>query len=208
MANQHSKLLLSSFGFSSPIVREKFAKEILRDDSLREKTCYVIPYAGFDVEKTFEREKAGLVEFGFRSDMIKFVRSSADIISESPDFIYVPGGNPFKLLQSIKEMNLVEEIVDCVENRGTIYIGVSAGADIVAKDITYVLQLEDNNEIIDGDYKALGLIPESVLCHYDHRSFSTLKACQEVSGDTIITINDAQLLKYENGLWEYVGEDE
>ena len=168
----------------------------------------MIPYAGFDVEKTFEREKAGLVEFGFRSDMIKFVRSSADIISESPDFIYVPGGNPFKLLQSIKELKLIEEIIDCVKKRGATYIGVSAGADIATKDISYVLQLEDNNEIIDGDYKALGLIAESVLCHYDHRSFSTLKACQEVSGDTIITINDAQLLKYENGLWEYVGEDE
>lgn len=204
MAIQYSRLLLSSFGFNSPIMREKFAKVILQDDSLSKKYCYVFPYAGFDVEKTFEREKRGLIEFGFSLDKIKLVKNRLDIASETPDFIYVPGGNPFKLLHSIKEMNIVNEIIDCVQNNGAMYVGVSAGADIVAKDIAYVLQLEDNNEIGNGDYKALGLILESVLCHYDHYSFATLKACQEVSGNTIITINDDQLLKYENGFWEYV----
>ena len=207
MASQYSKLLLSSFGFNSPIMREKFAKVILQDDCLSEKNCYALPYAGFDVDKTFEREKRGLIEFGFSPDKIKFVKNRLDIASESPDFIYVPGGNPFKLLHSIKEMNLVNEIIDCVRNKGSVYIGVSAGADIATKDIAYVLQLEDNNEINNGDYKALGLIHESVLCHYDHYSFATLKACREVSGDTIITINDEQLLKYENGSFEYVGEE-
>ena len=185
-------------------MQEKFAKVISQDDYLSERTCHILPYAGFDVEKTFEREKRGLIEFGFSADKIKFVKNRLDIVSKSPDFIYVPGGNPFKLLQSIKEINLVNEIIDCVKNGSTTYIGVSAGADIATKDIAYVLQLEDNNEISNGDYKALGLISQSVLCHYDHYSFATLKACQEVSGNTIITINDDQLLIYENGFWEYV----
>ena len=201
------KMIFSSFGFNSPIFKEKFAKVIPQDESLQKKTCLVIPYAGFDTEKTFEREKRGLIEFGFSPDKIKFVRNRLDITAESPDFIYVPGGNPFKLLRSIKEMNLANAIIDCVQNKGATYIGVSAGADIVAKDIAYVLQLEDNNEIINGDYKALGLILEGVLCHYDHYSFATLKACQEVSDGSIITINDDQLLKYENGSFEYVGEE-
>lgn len=45
------RLLLSSYGFNSPIMRDKFAKVLLQDESLCKKTCMVIPYAGFDVEK-------------------------------------------------------------------------------------------------------------------------------------------------------------
>ena len=133
-------------------MREKFAKVILQDNSLSEKYCYILPYAGFDVEKTFEREKRCLIEFGFSPDKIKFVKNRLDIASKAPDFIYVPGGNPFKLLQSIKEINLVNEIIDCVKNGSATYIGVSAGADIATKDIAYVLQLEDNNKIRFSNY--------------------------------------------------------
>ena len=51
------KMIFSSFGFNSPILSEKFAKVIPQDESLQEKTCFVIPYAGFNTDKTFEREK-------------------------------------------------------------------------------------------------------------------------------------------------------
>lgn len=207
MENKNCKLFFSSFGFNSPIVCSKFAKVMPRVEDLEDKTCFVLPYAGFHTERTFKREKRGLMRFGFSSDLIKFVKNRGDLLSERCDFIYVPGGNPFKLLQTIKEIGLEEEIVDCVKNRGATYIGVSAGADIATKNIAYVMELEDNNEVEDGDFSALGLISETILCHYDHRSFSLLKACERISGSQMITINDDQLLKYENGTWEYIGEE-
>ena len=200
----YSKLLLSSFGFCSPIMRDKLAKVISQDKSLYDKKCLVLPYAGFNAEKTFEKEMQGLTEFGFNPDKIIFWKSRLDVISETPDYIYVPGGDPFKLLKTIRKLGLVSEIIDFVKNRGVVYIGVSAGADIAAKSIEYVLQLEDNNEIDDGDFSALGLIGESVLCHYDHYSYLMLKICREISGDTVVTINDDQLIKYENDAFEYV----
>ena len=202
------KMIFSSFGFNSPVSREKFAKVIPQDEKLQEKTCLVIPYAGFDVEKTFEREQEGLVNFGFDSDKVVFVRSHSDIAHCFPDYIYVPGGDPFKLLNSIREKELLHDITECVRDKGAVYIGVSAGADIATESIEYVMQLEDNNVIRDKRFGALGLINESILCHYDHYSYSTLKACEEISGRSVMTINDDQLLMFENGKWSYVGEEE
>ena len=198
------KLLFSSFGFNSPILREKFAKVIPQDEHLREKTCLVIPYAGFDVEKTFEREKQGLVSFGFAPQNIVFVKIRFDIVRNFPDYIYVPGGDPFKLLNTIRELGIFHDIIECVKDKRAVYIGVSAGADIATKSIEYVMQLEDNNVIRDNRFDALGLINESILCHYDHYSYSTLKVCQEVSNNVIIPINDDHIVSFENGKWEYV----
>lgn len=198
-------LLLSSFGFNSPILRETFA-QVIPQDGLREKTCLVIPYAGFDAEKTFLREKQGLIAFGFHPERIKWAKSGEMLAASSPDYLYVPGGDPFKLLRAIREAGMVEAIRACVKNRGTTYIGVSAGADIVTNDMRYVTLLEDNNEIHDDRYDALGLIDESVLCHYDHYTYATLRACQEVSRHRIVTINDDQVVQFRNGIWSYVGE--
>ena len=202
------KMLFSSFGFNSPVLSEKFAKVIPQDDSLHEKTCLVIPYAGFDTEKTFEREKQGLVNFGFNPNKIVFVRSRFDIAHCFPDYIYVPGGDPFKLLNAIRENEILHDITECVRDKRVVYIGVSAGADIATESIEYVMQLEDNNVIKDTRFSSLGLITESILCHYDHYSYSILKACEEVSGRSVMTIKDDQLLMFEDGKWSYVGEEE
>lgn len=207
MEKQCLKLLFSSFGFNSPVLREKFAKVIPQDESLQEKTCLVIPYAGFDAEKTFEREKQGLVEFGFNPDKIGIIGEHCDVSFQCPDYIYVPGGDPFKLLRAIRENGSLQDIIEYVCDKGTMYIGVSAGADIATENIKYVTQLEDNNVIDDKQFGALGLITESVLCHYDHYSYSTLKACIEVGGRAVVTINDDQLVIFENGKWSYVGEE-
>ena len=207
-ATRPLKLIFSSFGFNSPVLKEKFAKVISQDESLQVKTCLVIPYAGFDEEKTFEREKQGLVNFGFNPDKIVFVKSRFDIVHCFPDYIYVPGGDPFKLLNAVRENEILYDIAECVRDKRAVYIGVSAGADIATESIEYVMQLEDNNVIKDKRFGSLGLIAESMLCHYDHYSYSTLKACEEVSGKTVMTIKDDELLMFEDGNWSYVGEEE
>ena len=180
-------------------MREKFAKVIPQDESLQEKTCLVIPYAGFDAEKTFEREKQGLVDFGFNPEKIELVRNSFDIAFRFPDYIYVPSGDPFKLLNAVRENKILHDIIECVMDKHAVYVGVSAGADIATENIEYVMQLEDNNVIRDNRFGALGLITESILCHYERYSYSTLRACEQISGRSVMTIKDEQLLMFENG---------
>ncbi len=103
----------------------------------------------------------------------------------------------------------MEDIVFCVTN-GVTYIGVSAGADIACQDIEYVKAYADNNVIDDGDFKALGLIPYNVICHYEHYSFSilrkvmTLSSVKEISNNPIITLRDDQVVLIQDDNWEYV----
>lgn len=198
------KLIFSSFGFQKPIPAEKFAL-VIDQAELREKTCCVIPYAGFNVEKTYDREKAGLVQFGFSSEKIFMLEREEQILESTPDYIYVPGGDPFKLLSFVNSLGLRNVIQDCVLNRGTVYIGVSAGADLATEDIEYVLELEENHHG-QKSFSALNLIPEGVLCHSDHYLYATLKACREIAEKEFLTIRDDQVILYENGDWQYVGE--
>lgn len=202
-SKKHVRLLLSSFGFNTPVMREKLDSALFIKSQRWHKRVLILPYAGFDVAKTFEREKAGLVEFGFTPDMIVFAQDKKDFLLP-PDYIYVPGGDPFKLLKSLRELDLISDVISCVTRRNAVYIGVSAGADIAAANIEYVTLLEDNNHIDDGDFSALGLIPEIPLCHYDHRSFLTLEKCGEISGRRVITINDDQLVRHYDGDIKYV----
>ena len=88
------KLIFSSFGFNKPIPAEKFALVIDREQ-VKDKTCFVLPYAGFNVEKTFEREKAGLVNFGFSPENVLMLEREEQILEKAPDYLYVPGGDPF-----------------------------------------------------------------------------------------------------------------
>ncbi|MGN1432828.1 MAG: Type 1 glutamine amidotransferase-like domain-containing protein [Ruminococcus sp.] len=199
-------MLFSSYGFCSPIMREKYALAIPHGESLKRKSCVIIPYAGFDMKKTAEREKQGLVEFGFNPDNIYVLNDIGFSGCEFPDYIYVAGGDPFKLLDIVKKNLLPEKIRNCVIEKRAVYIGVSAGAYLATNNIEYITQVEDNN-VINHCFDALGLVPANILCHYDHYSYLTLKACEEVGGRQCVTINDDQLLMYESGKWIYIGED-
>lgn len=199
------KLIFSSFGFNKPIPAEKFAL-VIEKEGLEKKSCCIIPYAGFNVEKTYAREKAGLVNFGFSPNKIFMLEREEQILETAPDYIYVPGGDPFKLLQFIHSLGVRSAIQYCVLDCGTTYIGVSAGADLATEDIEYVLELEDNNHE-QKNFSGLNLLPEIILCHADHYLHATLRACREASGKEALTIRDDQVILYENGAWRYVGED-
>jgi len=207
MSYESIKCIFTSFGFYSPIVSEKVARILPQGDNLLEKTCFVIPYAGFNIENTFEREKKGLVGFGLNPEKVVFAQSWRDFEEQTPDYIYVPGGDPFKLLKLVRQNGMIEKIRKCVLDKQSVYIGVSAGVDIATENIEYVMQLEDNNEIDeikDESFKALNLIEECIICHYDHYSYATLKKCKEISKKNVKTINDNQVLLFENGNWTYI----
>lgn len=197
------KMLFSSFGFNAPIMREKFAQVIPTGEALADKKCVVIPYAGYNLQNTAEREKQGLIDFGFREENIHIVNEIGILGYEFPDYIYIPGGDPFKLLGLAKKAHLLEGIEDCVINKRAVYIGVSAGAALATPNIEYVKLLEDNN-LLKDDFDALGLVPRNILCHYDHYSYATLKACEEFCRRPCMTIRDDELLMYENGEWRYI----
>lgn len=198
------EMMFSSFGFRSQIMREKFSKIIPQGRALKEKNCLIIPYAGFNTERTIELEKCGLIEFGF--DKEKIISAKDDMLTNPsfvPDYIYVPGGDPFKLLSEIRKRKLYSRIRRLVLTNKTSYIGVSAGAYIASKSIEYVKQLEDD-DYEENEYRALGLVSNPIICHSDHYMHSQIKSCEIIAMAKSILIRDDQLVHLKSDNWHYI----
>lgn len=94
------------------------------------------------------------------------------------DVIYVSGGNTFATLDRLRKRGFDKEIVNYV-NKGVTYIGGSAGAHIITKNIKHVLPFDDNYCGMT-DFDGLGLFDGIIFCHYtDERKRHYDKALSE-----------------------------
>ena len=111
------------------------------EPKLKNKTVTYIPTAS-KVEKLgffVNIGKLCLRKLGMSVDELDVSTSSLETISDTlrkNDMIYVSGGNTFFLLQELKRSGADRALIDEV-NKGKLYIGESAGAIVVAPDITY-----------------------------------------------------------------------
>ena len=171
-------IILSSYGLCSPVIAEKVRKYINPED----KKVLVIPFAGFNNVNTAIREiNQGLVPFGFEMENIYVCDKSEPklYIEKKFDWIYIPGGNPFKLLKEAQETDIMPWLKNMAENERTNYFGVSSGADFACENIEYLKGVDECNYDI-SDYTALGLIKNSkILCHIDQRGLGLLQQVRD-----------------------------
>ena len=86
------------------------------------------------------------------------------------DLIYIGGGNTFASLDKIRKCGFDKDIINYIKN-GVIYIGGSAGAHIVTKNIKHLLDLDDNYVNIN-EYDALGLLDGIIIPHYNELDYN------------------------------------
>lgn len=181
-------ILLSSYGLRSPIVADN-VREYINPEN---KKVLIIPFAGFNNASTAAKEiHEGLIPYGFALENIYVIDAEEPELCKKDNFdiIYVPGGNPFKLLSQVQKCNIKQWIIDMVDN-GAIYFGVSSGADFACGNLEYLKIVDDCNFEIK-DYDGLGLIEEKVLCHVDQRDMATLQQVKDYDErKTIFLRND------------------
>ncbi len=86
-------------------------------------------------------------------------------------FIYVSGGNVFYLLQELRRTGCDSVICNLIES-GTVYIGESAGAMILAPDISYAAHMDSPKAAPDlGDYTGLAAIDFYPVPHFGNAPF-------------------------------------
>ncbi|MGN6531029.1 MAG: dipeptidase PepE [Ginsengibacter sp.] len=144
---------------------------------------------------------------------IVFPQNAKSLI-EKCDAIMIGGGNTFKLLHDIYDLNLLDLIRDKVNN-GVPYIGWSAGSNILGLTIGTT---NDMPIVEPKSFKALGLFPFQINPHYfniktegfngETRDERLEEFMQMNPGIPIACLPEGSGLKLENDMLKYFGKDQ
>lgn len=187
-----------------------FLKDFLGDKTLN---IGFIPFAV--VDNNFEgygsMVKSGLAELP-HNILVADYKNSKTLI-EGADVIMVGGGNTFKLLHDIYEYKLLDVIRDKV-NKGTPYIGWSAGANITGPTLGTT---NDMPVIEPKSFNALGLLPFQINPHYTNlrlkghngetRDQRLEEFMQVNKGLSIVGLPEGTALKLEENTLQFIGEE-
>jgi peptidase E len=188
-------ILLSSYGLCSPIVAEK-ARAYIEPD---EKTVLIIPFAGFNNSNTATREiNKGLIPFGFKREniIVADINEPEKNNEIEPDIIYIPGGNPFKLLIESKKCNIIPRIRELIKN-GTDVWGISAGADFCCGDLSYLKLVEDCDYSLEN-FIGLNIVKDKkILCHVDQRPLGLLQQVKDYDERGILFLHNDEIYVIE-----------
>ena len=207
-------LAFSSSRIGSSGFLEKAAPVINQFIGSKATNIAFFPFA--DADKEYE-EYGLAVKKGLKNSTLKInvvLPLNAVLVIEKADAILVGGGNTFKLLHDIYELDLLKMIRDKI-NDGTPFIGWSAGSNILSPTISTT---NDMPIIEPKSFKALGLFPFQINPHYfnkkvkgfngetrDQRLEEFLKINSQIS---IVALPEGSYLKLGNNLLQYFGEGE
>ena len=180
------KVFLSSSFKDVANIFQQFAGE-----EVKGKTVAFIPTASVPEKMKFYvgSAKKAFEKMGVIIDELEITQSTSEEIMDAlkrNDYIYVSGGNTFFLLQELRKKGADKMIVDQIE-LGKLYIGESAGSMIVAPDIEYAKDMDDQKKATELDtFSGLNVIDFYPVPHYTN--FPFVKVVEK-----IISKNELQL---------------
>lgn len=199
-------LILSSSRLGASWMRNKFEKVLGGD--LSNKKLLIIPCASANEEKAGAQAIEDAMSFGFKREHIyvfsvhSFQIFGMKYSEPKYDYIYVMGGNTFKLLHDLKSCEydkvLRKNIIE-----GATYIGSSAGAYLVSKDVSHIQQYDENNYGIDN-FLGLGILDARLICHFDKDRYYDYYKLRMSTTDLLFTINDDSILVVDKDNIYYV----
>lgn len=163
------------------------------------KRVLIIPCAASNEELTAKTEKEAFGKLGFdRNKIYAFdITKPNKYFGIRFDYIYIPGGNQYKLLSEIREHEIDKKIImPCLE-KGAAYIGISAGAYVATENMHYCLLFEPNDKYPLDDYSALGLVEFNIICHYNKYGNEIYNQVKEkFDSKEVITIEDDMIFEF------------
>lgn len=198
--------ILSSNRLGASYMRDKFAGVLGSD--LSDKRMLVVASAAKDDVKASLQAQDDAVSLGFDRDNISFfeydlfVNLPALYTCLSFDYIYVVGGNTFKLLHTMRVSGFDKLIVDKL-NQGATFIGYSAGAYLVSNDVRHIQKYDDNNVGIE-DFSGMGLLNARLICHFDEDRYDDYCKLRMSTTDVVFRIGENDILVVDGNEFYYV----
>ena len=161
-----NNIVLTSCGIRNEDFKNRFYEIVSKDELKNKKVLYIT--TAIDGEKDDDKDWAceeykTILDLGISEENITEYKIGNNINIDHFDIIYMMGGNTIYLLDMIRKYNFGEVIKDFI-NKGKIYIGSSAGSQILGTTIELNAIYEDN--FVDmTDFTALGIVDGEVVPH-------------------------------------------
>src|SRR6266446_1626623 len=119
------------------------------------------PFALHDRDTYATKAKARFAAMGYSFEAVHAVPDAREAI-EQTDAIFVGGGNTFRLLKALQDLDLLDPIRRKVKD-GAPYIGSSAGSNVAGPTIKTT---KDMPIVQPRSFDSLGLVPFQISPHY------------------------------------------
>lgn len=194
-----SKIILSSCDFRN----EQSAEFIYKNLPIPAAECRVLYFPNekateASINSTFYYKR--LEEFGFQKNNVyvfNYFNPAEFDIQNDIDVIYISGGNTFGTLKIIREVGAEKIILDYI-NRGTMYIGGSAGAHIASRSIAHVSKYDTDTYGIQ-DFSGLKLFDGILICHYSEDRKSDYEELLAAGENNVVALRDQDYMMIEKG---------
>jgi len=125
-------------------------------------TVLFIPYALSNHDEYLQKVEKPFRQWGFKVDGIHNQENLVHSV-ETSEAIFVGGGNTFRLLKTLYDLNLVPVIRKRVLHNGIPYMGASAGTNVATRSINTT---NDMPIVFPPTFEALKLVPFNINPHY------------------------------------------
>jgi dipeptidase E len=125
------------------------------------RTVLFFPFALYDRDGYAAKAKSRFAAIGYSLESAHATDKPEKAI-EQTDAIFIGGGNTFRLLKALQDLELLEPIRRKVKS-GTPYIGSSAGSNVAGPTIKTT---KDMPIVQPRSFDSLGLVPFQISPHY------------------------------------------
>ena len=182
-------IVLTSCGIIDNDFKDRFYNIISKDDLKNKKILYITTASdGEDGDKSWmDEEYQTILDLGINDSNIIEYKIGNEINIDDFDIIYMMGGNTFYLMDVIRKTNF-DSVIKNFINDGKIYIGSSAGSEILGNSIDIALGY-DENKVNMIDFTGLKIVDALIIPH-SNRKEEFINNLKNTLNENIITLYD------------------